>query len=98
MDALRRQRDVDYELVAGNQLADFLARKERERERPAVFRRAQELFVDITHGHFQLDIDDRSGTPAFRAVDTRQQRGLTLDELSSGTRLQLLLAVKLMGR
>lgn len=94
-EALRRQREMDFELVAGHTLADVLARKERERERPAVFKRAQELFVDITHGHFQLDIDDQSDPPAFRAVDTRQQRGLGLDELSSGTRLQLLLAVKL---
>lgn len=93
-DALRRQRDVDYDLVAGHVLADFLARRERDRERPAVFKRAQKLFVDITHGHFRLDIDE-SDPPAFRAVDTRQQRGLALDELSSGTRLQLLLAVKL---
>ena len=93
-DALRRQRDVDYDLVAGHVLADFLARRERDRERPAVFKRAQKLFVDITHGHFRLDIDE-SDPPAFRAFDTRQQRGLALDELSSGTRLQLLLAVKL---
>jgi len=93
-DALRRQRDTDCDLVAGHVLADFLARRERERERPAVFKRAQKLFVDITHGHFRLDIDE-SDLPAFRAIDTHQQRGLALDELSSGTRLQLLLAVKL---
>lgn len=93
-DALRRQRDVDYDLVAGHVLAEFLARRERDRERPAVFKSAQKLFVDITHGHFRLDIDE-SDPPAFRAFDTRQQRGLALDELSSGTRLQLLLAVKL---
>ena len=93
-DALRQQRDLDYELVAGYALADFLARRERDRERPAVFKRAQKLFVNITHGHFRLDIDE-SDPPAFRAFDTSQQRGLALDELSSGTRLQLLLAIKL---
>lgn len=93
-EALRQQRDTDYDLVAGHALADFLARRERDRERPAVFKRAQKIFIDITRGHFRLDIDE-SDPPTFRAVDTRQQRGLALDELSSGTRLQLLLAVKL---
>ncbi|MGM0491121.1 MAG: ATP-binding protein, partial [Planctomycetota bacterium] len=93
-EALRRQRDADCDLVAGHLLADFLARRERDRERPAVFKQAQKLFVDITHGHFRLDIAE-SDPPAFRAFDTGQGRGLALDQLSSGTRLQLLLAVKL---
>lgn len=93
-ESLRRQRDMDYDLVAGHTLVEFLGRQQRDRERPAVFQKAQELFVEITHGQFRLDIDE-SDPPGFRAFDTQQRRGLALEELSSGTRLQLVLAVKL---
>ena len=92
-DALRQLRLQDHGLVVGHLLADFVSRQERNRQRPAVFRRAQELFIKITHGRYRLDVGS-GDPPRFKAFDTDREVHLDLDELSSGTRLQLLLAVR----
>jgi hypothetical protein len=78
----------------GHVLAEFLARRERDTELPAVFRRARELFIRATHGRYRLEIDDRRDPPEFLAFDTSQEKGKRLGELSSGTRVQLLLSVR----
>lgn len=92
-DVLRELREQDCGALLGGVLADFVAGQQRERQRPAVLRRAQKLFVQITHGRYRLDVDP-GDPPGFRALDTDREVGLGLDELSSGTRLQLLLAVR----
>ena len=92
-DRLRNQREEDCEAVVGDALAGFLAQLERGAERSQVFHRAAELFVEIAHGRYKLLIED-GDPPALRAFDTDRQVGLSLDELSSGTRLQLLLAAR----
>ena len=92
-DQLRDQRNEDCEAMVGNVLAKYLAQKEHMAERSQVFRRAAELFVEITHGRYKLLVDD-TDPPVFRALDTDRQVGLALDELSSGTRVHLLLAVR----
>lgn len=92
--ALREVRDRDILGVVGHALVDYLQRATRDTHRPAVFIRARELFTQITRGRYRLDFDD-GATPAFRAIDTETGRGHALDELSSGTRVQLLLAVRL---
>ncbi|MFC7116621.1 hypothetical protein ACFQH2_19770 [Natronoarchaeum sp. GCM10025703] len=55
-----------------------------------VFQRADDLLRRITDGQFELRLDD--GT--FRAYDTGEQRRVDLNDLSSGTRVQVLLAVR----
>lgn len=92
-DALREQRGQDYDAVVGNVLADYIDRQERDSELPLVLRRARELFARITHGRYELHVQP-GDPPEFRAKDTARGVGLSLDELSSGTRLQLLLAVR----
>lgn len=93
-EALRQHRQQDYDAVVGNVLAGWLGRQERELERPGILGRARELFVKFTHGRYRLNIE-RGDPPDFRAIATDQEVGLTLDELSSGTRLQLLLAARI---
>jgi energy-coupling factor transporter ATP-binding protein EcfA2 len=93
-DALRRHRDKDCAANVGFVLAEFLARRERDTEMPAVFRRARELFIRATHGRYRLEIDDHCDPPEFLAFDTSQEKGKRLGELSSGTRVQLLLSVR----
>ncbi len=92
-DALGQQRQQDYNALLGNVLADHIAHHEQEAELPAVLRRARELFAKITHGRYELRVDQGS-PPEFRALETAGRVGLALEELSSGTRLQLLLAVR----
>lgn len=90
---LRAKREEDKAAMVGNLLANYLKEQQRERDRPPVFRKAQDAFVRITHGRYQLDVD-QGDPPRLRAIDTATGRGQPLDELSSGTRLQLLLAVR----
>jgi energy-coupling factor transporter ATP-binding protein EcfA2 len=87
----RRSEDVAAEVGAA--LVDWLGEQDRDRNRPAVFHRARDLFGLITRGRYRLDMTDGDRV-AFRAFDNTSHRGHALDELSSGTRLQLLLAVR----
>lgn len=91
--ALAEQRDRDCAAVVGAAIAGFIEQQSREHQRPAVFRRARTLLADITRGRYRLDLTD-DDVPAFRATDEIEHTGHALDELSSATRVQLLLAVR----
>jgi hypothetical protein len=79
--------------VTGHLLAEHLREDVKYRNRPRVFERANQLFTRITGGLFKLIIDDRG--KAFRGYNNIMETGMDLDELSTGTRIQLLLAVRL---
>lgn len=91
-DALRAKRDEDEQRAIGRGLADFVLEETKSSEMPDVFNRARKLFATITNGQYQLDVDPQEGR--FEARDTRGKRRYGLDKLSSGTRVQLLLAVR----
>jgi len=93
-DDLREARERDLHALLTHTLAEFVQRASRDHHRPQVFRRARELFARITHGRYRLDFDD-GDPPAFRAYDETTGTGHSLDELSSATRVQLLLAVRI---
>lgn len=90
---LMDRRDQDVEAAVGGALVEWLGERNRDRNRPAVFHRARQRFGLITRGRYRLDMDGDDGV-AFRAYDLTTHRGHRLDQLSSGTRLQLLLAVR----
>lgn len=92
-EALRRARERDVRGVIATELVDYLERATRDQHLPAVFLRAREIFTRITHGRYELRLR-QEGEPEFTAYDTQERRGRALDELSSGTRVQLLLAVR----
>lgn len=93
LDDLRAARDDDYSQLVGNVLVSYLARQQRDAQQPGVLTRAGELFARITHGRYRLLVEP-GDPPRFRALDTSLGREQDLDELSSGTRLQLLLSVR----
>lgn len=93
LDALRDQLADDYRAMVGNVLIDHVQDRTVEASRPPIFQRAREILTTITRGRYRLDFDEAS--TSFRAFDTAKQKGFTLDELSSGTRLQVLLAVRI---
>ena len=80
--------------LTGKILVDQLKQETRERNRPAVFKRANELFNRITSGRYELMLGE-SEEASFRAFDTVMNLGQDLSELSTGTRIQLLLSVRL---
>ena len=92
--ALAGRREGDCRAVAAWALVEQLRNETRDRHRPAVFHRARQVFSAVTQGRYRLDFDDSTDPPGFRAVDTSTGAGHGLDELSSGTRLQLLLSVR----
>lgn len=76
----------------GSWLLDEVERDYRRGHEPDVLRRARRQFARFTRHAYELDWQREGG---FRARDLRQQQWRTLGELSSGARMQLLLAVRL---
>ncbi len=97
VDALRDCRERAERAAVGALLLDQVEQEYRIESQPPVIRRAAEWFVAFTHGRYELRVTDgeQGGQACFLAFDTQLQRGLTLSELSRGTRMQLLLAVRL---
>ena len=91
---LSKSRDIEYANAVGYLLSVTISEQSRGTNRPQVFHRAAQLFSKITKGRYRLDIDD-GDHPEFRAFDTTTQTGHSLDELSSGTRVQLLIATRI---
>lgn len=89
---LERRRENDIRSVVGQALADAVHRRTRNQDLPKVFDRADELFRQITTDRYHLDLDRENSV--FQVV-TDTNRRLTLGELSSGTKVQLLLAVRI---
>ena len=91
LDALEKQLESDAAKMVGDVLAEHVREETTEATRPAVFEHARELLARITAGRYRLDLDDDGD---FRAIETVQRKGYALDQLSSATRLQVLLAVR----
>ncbi|MFB6346976.1 MAG: hypothetical protein ABEK50_14720 [bacterium] len=94
LDALREQFEEDCEAMIGNVLCEYVQSVNTDRTMPAVFERARELFSRITSGNYKL-VPPPMDEPAFRVKETRTGRSRSLNELSSGTRVQVLMAVRL---
>ncbi len=91
--ALASQRDGDLRAMIGDMIARHVQRLTRDKHRPEVFRRAHELFTLVTRGRYGLMLED-GAAPSFRAYDVDAAMGRALDQLSSATRVQLMLAVR----
>ena len=93
-DALAGLYEQNISAMTGQLLVNQLKQETREHSRPAIFTRARELFTQITSGRYELMLDE-TDEPAFRARDTIWREGQDLEELSTGTQIQLLLSVRL---
>ncbi len=92
---LIERREADYAAAVGHVLARHVERLHAETDLPAVFRRARDLALDVTAGACRLTLERGDGQPEFRVVETVSGATRRLDELSSGTRVQILLCVRL---
>lgn len=92
LDDLHAVRDRAADARLGQILADHAARVSRERQVPPVVQRASRLLGEVTAHRYALGFDPaRRG---FLARDAVLGRSFTLDEVSSGTRVQILLCVR----
>ena len=90
--ALEDKRDEALLAVATRTLLDDVKRAFEAEHEPAVLRRARDVFAEVTARAFDLRL---RGDGTFVAHDVRQDAARALVELSSGTRMQLLLALRL---
>jgi uncharacterized protein YhaN len=79
---------------AGQFLINEIEREHVAESRPLVLKQAQKWFGQFTHNQFELEFAS-NGRQGFSAIDTRAGERRQLEELSTGTRMQLLLAVRL---
>ncbi len=93
-DVLRSNRDDVAARIAGHTLLSHVRDETRDAAMPIVFHRARELFTIITRGRYELQFAE-GPPPAFTARDTTTGLTLALDQLSSGTRVQVLMAIRL---
>jgi uncharacterized protein YhaN len=93
LDDLKDQLEDDCAAMVGDVLVDHVQEATMETSRPDVFERAREILTTITRGRYRLDFDEAEAE--FRVFDETKKKGLALDELSSGTRVQVLLAVRI---
>jgi uncharacterized protein YhaN len=92
-DTLRDALIEDAHNMIGHLIARSVQEADRDTQRPPVFHRARQLLLDFTRGRYRLEFTD-TDPPRFRAHDTTTGQDHELHELSSGTRMQLLLAVR----
>ncbi len=88
--ALEEALETDVADAVTDTLLEFVEAETVTSNQEPVFQRADDLLRRITDGQFELRLED--GT--FRAYDTGEQRRVNLNDLSSGTRVQVLLAVR----
>jgi DNA repair exonuclease SbcCD ATPase subunit len=91
---LERRREVAL-ATAGDWLLEGVAAEYEQASRPKVLERAAELFRAFTRGRFELISPAVGAAGGLRARDTASDVERALDELSDGTRTQLLLAARL---
>mgnify|MGYP002408208698 CR=1 FL=1 len=94
LDNLEQLYQKNLQSITGSILVDQLKTITRNQNRPAVFSRANEILNKITNGRYELRLEEKEN-PAFIAYDTILKNGLNLSQISTGTRVQLLLAVRL---
>ena len=90
--SLSEKRDEALLAVATKTLLDDVERAFETEHEPTVLRRARAVFAEVTAHAFDLSLADDN---TFRARDALQDVPLSLGELSAGTRMQLLLALRL---
>ncbi len=94
LDNLNKLYENNLSLAAGDLIISQLKKETQNQNRPIVFKRANEILSQITNGRYELLLGEE-GEPNFKAYDTILKLGQDLSELSTGTRVQLLLSVRL---
>jgi hypothetical protein len=94
LDGLEDCLEEDLAAVAGWMVIDHARSASVGRSRPDVFRSANRLLSDITRGRYRMEVED-ADPPTFVAWDEAEEVQKELGELSTGERVQFLLAVRI---
>lgn len=94
--ALEERFDETLDAEAGRILLDCVRRRVRDENRPPLVRAAARLFALFTHEQWELCASDQADDESLIAArDVRRGVQVSVDELSDGTRTQLMLALRL---
>ena len=89
-------REARFDALASEFLLDDVEREFERESRPTVLDRAADLFARFTHRRYDLMVDGAGGgEPEFAALDVVDGARRGLEELSDGTRMQLLLSLRI---
>ena len=91
---LRAKRDEALIAAAGKFLIEEAQAEQEQNQLPNVLTRARELFAGFTHHHWKLQVVTEDDATFF-AVEAATGQARNLEELSDGTRAQLLMAARL---
>lgn len=91
LESLTLQFEENLASITGSLITDQLQKEISFNNDNKVFREANKILGNITHNRYSLILSDSQ----FRAKDNISSEILSLDELSTGTRVQLLLAIRL---
>ena len=92
---LQNQWDAALLAEAGRFLVNAVEEEYEQNQMPRVFERARDHFSGFTHHGYELRLSRDTKSPRLFAVDLRSGEGRELNELSDGTRAQLLLAARM---
>ena len=92
---LQDLRDEALFAEAGRFLVNAVETEYEQNQMPRVFERARGHFSGFTHHGYELRLSRDTKSPRLFAVDQRSGEGRELNELSDGTRAQLLLAARM---
>ena len=92
---LQNRRDEAIIATAGRFLVDSVEREYEQNQMPRVFERARSHFSGFTHHGYELRLARDAKSPRLFATDLRNGESRELNELSDGTRAQLLLAARI---
>ena len=92
---LQDRRDEALFSRAGKFLIDGVEQEYEQTQMPRVFERARSHFSAFTHHNYDLRLGREAKAPRLIAIDLSSGEGKELDELSGGTRAQLLLAARI---
>ncbi len=79
----------------GYTILNMLKSQFNKENQPVLLSRSNEILAQISDGKYQIDILSQGNNPQFQAIDTQRGIKLSLSELSSGTRIHFLLALRL---
>ncbi len=92
---LRSLRDDALFVEAGNFLLKEVEEEHEQAQLPRVLKRAGDHFSRFTLHNYELRLEKSDAQPRLSAVELRSGKVRQLDELSAGTRAQLLLAARI---
>lgn len=92
---LAERREEALFAQAGKFLIDAVEEEYEQTQMPRVLERARDHFSTFTHHKYELRLSREASAPQLFAVELQSGEGRRLDELSDGTRAQLLLAARI---